>query len=75
MEPIRKAPALEGLLEKTFGRTTAITSNKCVTPPIGCGLQIPVGEIETWDDLARREYRISGMCKTCQDNFFGQEPI
>lgn len=25
------------------------------------------------DQLSRREYKISGMCQTCQDNFFKEE--
>lgn len=25
------------------------------------------------DDLSRREYKISGMCQSCQDNFFKEE--
>lgn len=25
------------------------------------------------DELSRREYKISGMCQKCQDDFFGNE--
>ena len=25
------------------------------------------------DDLSRKEYRIGGMCQTCQDKVFGSE--
>lgn len=30
-----------------------------------------VGEFR--DDLSRKEYEISGLCQTCQDDFFGEK--
>jgi len=32
----------------------------------------PIEENSFKDELSRKEYRISGMCQACQDNFFGQ---
>ena len=37
MIPSYKHPAMEELLEKTYGRTSAIESNRCLPPPVGCG--------------------------------------
>lgn len=70
MEPMKRSPKLTQFLETTVGRTTAITTNHCVKTPFGCAREISIGEIETWDKETIEEYRISGMCKTCQDNFY-----
>lgn len=64
--PTPKAPAIEQLLEGMSGRTTAITSARCVNAPIGCGL--PIGGFR--DALSEKEYRISGLCQECQDAVF-----
>ena len=68
MEPTPKAPELERLLEGFSGRTTAITADRCVNPPIGCGRPATTFK----DELSVREYRISGLCQDCQDSVFGQ---
>lgn len=66
MQPSQKSPAIENLLEKMTGRTTAIKGNRCIPAPIGCG-----GSADTFtDNLSRREYTISGMCQKCQDSIF-----
>jgi hypothetical protein len=71
MEPSEKSPAITEFLESSYGRSTAIKGNMCLPAPIGCGREIPASEIVgTWDSLTTREYRISGMCKTCQDAFY-----
>lgn len=57
-------------LENLTGRTTAVTTHKCVKAPFGCEREISFGEIETWDRLTIQEYKISGMCKKCQDEVF-----
>ena len=31
----------------------------------------PVSQTEVKDELSRKEYKISGMCSTCQDETFG----
>lgn len=65
--PSKKAPEIEEYLEETAGRTTAITSDKCVNPPYGCG-----GDAKVFKDaLSEREYTISGLCQSCQDEVFG----
>jgi hypothetical protein len=71
MKPSDKSPQITRFLEAAFGRTTAIESLKCVRKPVGCGRAIDPGEIEVWDAVTRREYTISDLCKTCQDEVFG----
>lgn len=68
MIPTSKSPAISNFLEEIFGRTTAITTNKCITKPIGCGKM--VGEFR--DEISMKEYRISGLCQNCQDEIFGK---
>ena len=68
-KPTDKAPEIEDVLEKLAGRTTAITGNKCVKPPFGCG-----GDATHFrDPLFLREYSINGLCQKCQDKVFGNE--
>jgi hypothetical protein len=62
-----KAPAVEDLLERVAGRTSAIEEDRCVNPPIGCGGPA----VEFRDELSRKEYGISGLCGPCQDTVFG----
>lgn len=52
------------------GREDAIFSMKCLDEPMGCGRQITQEEFISWDDLSRKEYTMSGFCKTCQDKIF-----
>jgi hypothetical protein len=66
MEPTKKSPHITRFLEAISGRTTAIEGNKCVNPPIGCGQPITGFR----DELSEREYRISGLCQSCQDMVF-----
>ena len=73
MEPTPKAEPLTKFLETSFKRSSSIESLKCVPKPIGCGRQIDPGEIEVWDPLTIQEYRISGLCNTCQDEIFDDE--
>lgn len=67
--PTTKAPAMEAFLERLSGRTSAITSDRCVVAPIGCGG--PASDFR--DALSAKEYRISGLCQGCQDSVFGRE--
>ncbi len=61
--PSKKAPELTKFLEETFGRTTAITTNRCA---------FCKGPADTFrDSLSEKEYRISGLCQPCQDATFG----
>jgi hypothetical protein len=68
MEPSKKSPEMEAFLENVFGRTSAITGEKCVDPPIGCGQPV---EGTFHNPIEEREYPISGMCGNCQRAFFG----
>jgi len=68
--PTEKSPAITQFLEENFGRSTAIQENVCVPEPIGCGRPVDMSEFR--DDLSRREYRISGLCQSCQDAIFGK---
>lgn len=70
LKPTPKAAEITKLLETSFKRSTSIESLRCVPKPIGCGRQIDPGEIEVWTQLDIEEYRISGLCKTCQDKVF-----
>lgn len=65
--PSNKDPQMTEFLEQNFGRTTAITSNRCVPVPVGCG----GSATEFRDALSAKEYTISGLCQKCQDKIFG----
>ncbi len=36
-----------------------------------CGLAVKENEFR--DELSKREFKISGICQTCQDDFFGRK--
>lgn len=61
--PTTKSAAIEALLP---GRRDAIKSDRCIDT-FGCGG--PATEFR--DALSAKEYRISGLCQTCQDGVFG----
>lgn len=47
----------------------AIREDRCQPPPIGCG-----GPATAFRDaLSAKEFRITGMCQKCQDEFFNTE--
>ncbi len=68
-DPSKKSDEMEGFLEELstlmFGesRTESIGGNTCVS----CGED--ASEFE--DSVSRKEYGISGLCQTCQDEVFG----
>lgn len=64
--PSQKAPAIEQMLERLGGRTTAINNDMCIARPYGCGEPIEPFR----DEISEREYTISGLCQTCQDSVF-----
>jgi hypothetical protein len=66
-KPSEKSIPITQALEILAGRTTAITSDRCVNPPFGCGG--PATDFR--DDLSRKEHTISGLCQKCQDEVFG----
>lgn len=64
-EATKKAEGIESLLSEITGkdRVGTIKNDKCVM----CG-----GDASEFkDELSKKEYRISGMCQKCQDDFFG----
>jgi hypothetical protein len=72
MEPMKRRPNIEKLLNEVFGTVSAVRANRCVDKPVGCGREIPPNEFgaEYWTELARREYTMSGLCNRCQDEVF-----
>ena len=63
---IDRDPKLQKFINTLFPEEAArINEGKC---PF-CGKVIDV-ENEFKDDLSRREFEISGMCQSCQDDFF-----
>lgn len=72
MTPTDKSPQIEEAIASLMGvnRRTVIQSDRCAPPPWGCG-----GPATSFTDgLSIREYRISGLCQTCQDKVFGGHP-
>lgn len=67
--PSYKSPLVAGLLQNLAGRTTAILSDTCVKPPFGCGRSAPPGSFR--DALSAKEFTVSGLCQSCQDEMFG----
>jgi hypothetical protein len=66
--PTIKSPHVNNLLKQRFGvdREQAILDEVCVEVPIGCGK--PVVKFRTDEDA--KEYEISGLCQSCQDDLF-----
>ena len=60
-----KSPAIQNMLEDLFGTATAIKEHKCCL----CGED--AGTFR--DSLSEKEFGISGMCQSCQDDVFGGE--
>lgn len=50
-------------------RQISIATSTCVSPPFGCGN--PVAGFR--DEISAKEYKITGMCQSCQDRIF-EEP-
>ena len=70
MEPMPRSQEQTQLLDRisklTFGRTRteSITNNICVI----CGKTVDFTDFKDLPSV--KEYRISGMCMPCQDEFF-----
>ena len=68
MEPTNKSNPINSMLSSIFGqdRVQTITEGYCMT----CE---KTGIIATSfrDDISRKEYAISGLCQSCQDDVFG----
>ena len=65
---MQRAPKVQDALDKlgilTFGRTNteAIKTNTCIK------CSNPAGEFK--DELSRKEYTISGLCQSCQEEIY-----
>ena len=59
-----KSPAMKAFIEGVFPGTAKAIDEKC------CPMcRQPIGEFR--DTLSAKEYQISGICQTCQDEIFG----
>jgi hypothetical protein len=48
---------------------------RCVAPPTGCGQPLPGSPATAFrDQPSRDEYRITGLCQSCQDRIFVVSP-
>jgi hypothetical protein len=69
MKATYKDSKIDNFLFSMFGRdrTATVAAGECVT----CESK---GNIASsfMDDLSKKEYSISGMCQSCQDDFFGK---
>ena len=68
IEPSHKAPSIDAMLTSVFGvdRVKTISGGTCVA----CDAEGIIASSFS-DDLSRKEYSISGMCQSCQDDLFG----
>ena len=62
MKPTYKASAIERFLG---GRTKAIEEDRCVF----CPKKVIINQFR--NQISLKEYRISGLCQSCQDEMFG----
>lgn len=65
MEPLKKSPEMEKLLDKILNRGYYIRNDICSY----CGSTIKGFK----DELSKKEYKISGLCQNCQDEVFIDE--
>jgi hypothetical protein len=70
LKPSEKNPAIDRALTAMFGvdRQESIKENVCIGPPIGCGK--PIANFGLWSEIEQAEYRISGLCQSCQSEVF-----
>jgi hypothetical protein len=73
IEAAFKAPQVDALLTEIIfngkDRVTCISEGICVT----CDEARDLKATSFRDDISRKEYSISGMCQSCQDDVFGHE--
>ena len=71
IQPSFKAPAIDALLSEIIfngkDRVTCIKEGTCITCDEAQGLIATSFR----DDVSRKEYAISAMCQSCQDDVFG----
>jgi len=70
IQPSFKAPSIDAMLTSVFGvdRVKTISGGTCVS----CDAEDIIASSFD-DDLSRKEYSISGMCQSCQNDIFGEE--
>ena len=68
MEPTNKSNPIDSMLSSIFGvdRVKTISEAFCVS----CDSE-GNNAASFRDDISRKEYAISGMCQSCQDDVFG----
>ena len=73
IEPSFKAPQIDALLSEIIfngkDRVTCISEGICVT----CDEARDLKATSFRDDISRKEYSISGLCQSCQDDVFGMD--
>ena len=69
IQPSFKAPEMESALKSIFGvdRVQVISNGNCIS----CDEARDIKATSFRDDESRKEYSISGMCQSCQDDLFG----
>jgi len=71
IQPAWKAPQIDALLSEIVfngkDRVTVIKEGKCLT----CDEAHDLNATSFRDDISRKEYSISAMCQSCQDDVFG----
>jgi hypothetical protein len=68
-EPTKKATHIKEVLDTWTKRHLGISRTEAITKDICVWCKRPATEFK--DEISRREYRISGMCQSCQDETFG----
>lgn len=68
-EPTQKAPEIDEVIKEVLGinRVESIKSDKCVFG------DPPHDATEFRNEVSQKEYRISGLCQSCQDLIFGED--
>ena len=68
MEPTNKSTPIESMLSSVFGvdRVKTISEGYCVS----CDTE-DIKATSFRDDISKKEYSISAMCQSCQDDIFG----
>jgi len=71
IQPSFKAPQMESALKSIFGvdRVQTIAGGDCIS----CDEARDLKATSFRDDISRKEYSISGMCQSCQDDLFGMD--
>ena len=71
IQPSFKAPAIDALLSEIIfngkDRVGCIQEGTCITCDDAKGIKATSFR----DDISRKEYAISAMCQSCQDDVFG----